>query len=134
MLFGDEHVRRYEETDGEVGHIWLKDTPVLILTTTGRKSGATRKSALIYQEYGDSYVVVASKGGADTHPDWYLNLRENPRVEVQVGAETFAAEARTADAEERAELWPRMAGVWPDYDKYQASTDREIPVVVLDRV
>ncbi|MBA0124510.1 nitroreductase family deazaflavin-dependent oxidoreductase [Haloechinothrix sp. YIM 98757] len=134
MLFGDEHVRRYEETDGEVGHIWLNDTPVLVLTTTGRKSGATRKSALIYQEYGDSYVVVASKGGADTHPDWYLNLRANPRVEVQVGAETFAAEARTAGAEERAELWPKMAAVWPDYDKYQASTDREIPVVVLDRV
>ncbi|MDV6012550.1 nitroreductase family deazaflavin-dependent oxidoreductase [Haloechinothrix sp. LS1_15] len=133
MLFGDEHVRRYEETDGEVGHVWVNDAPVLILTTTGRRSGRMRKSALIYQEDGGRYVVVASKGGADAHPDWYRNLQANPQVGVQVGAERFAARARTADPDERARLWPLMAAVWPDYDSYQAATDREIPVVVLER-
>lgn len=132
MLFGDEHVRRYEETDGEVGHDWEGGAPVLVLTTTGRKSGEPRKFALIYQRIEGSYVIVASKGGADTHPGWYLNLRENPEVGVQVGADRFTARARTADPDERTRLWPRMAAVWPSYDEYQAGTDREIPVVVLD--
>lgn len=132
MLFGDEHVRRYEETDGEVGHDWEDGAPVLVLTTTGRKTGRQRKFALIYQEIGGAYVIVASKGGADTHPGWYLNLRDQPEVGVQVGAAKFAAHARTADADEKARLWPTMAAVWPSYDDYQRQTDRDIPVVVLD--
>lgn len=132
MLFGDEHVRRYEETDGEIGHDWEGGAPVLVLTTTGRKTGQQRKFALIYQEVDGAYVIVASKGGADTHPGWYLNLRDHPEVGVQVGAATFTARARTADADERARLWPTMAAVWPSYDEYQRKTDREIPVVVLN--
>ncbi|WP_034268377.1 nitroreductase family deazaflavin-dependent oxidoreductase [Haloechinothrix halophila] len=134
MLFGDEHVRRYEETDGEEGHIWLNGVPCLVLTTTGRKTGKERKFALIYQEHDGDYVVVASKGGAENHPDWYLNLVDNPDVTVQVGADKFSAKARTASGEERAALWSKMAAVWPDYDKYQAKTEREIPVVVLEPI
>src|SRR5699024_4975752 len=130
MLFGDEHVRRYEETDGEVGHAWEGGAPTLVLTTTGRRTGEPRKFALIYQKVGGSYVIVASKGGADRHPEWYLNLRADPDVGVQVGAERFTARARTAPAAERAELWPTMVAVWPSYDEYQQATDREIPVVV----
>ena len=133
MLFGDEHVRRYEETDGEEGHDWQKGAPVLILTTKGRKTGQDRKFALIYQEHEGDYVVVASKGGADAHPGWYLNLQDNPEVKVQVKADKFTARARTADEQEKAVLWPKMAAVWPDYDDYQKKTDRPIPVVVLER-
>lgn len=134
MLFGDEHVRRYEETDGEEGHIWLNGVPCLVLTTTGRKTGKERKFALIYQEHEGDYVIVASKGGAENHPGWYLNLVDNPDVTVQVGADKFPAKARTASGEERAALWSTMAAVWPDYDKYQANTEREIPVVVLEPI
>jgi deazaflavin-dependent oxidoreductase (nitroreductase family) len=134
MLFGDEHVRRYEETDGEVGHDWEDGAPCLVLTTTGRKTGEERKFALIYQEVGGDYVIVASKGGDPKHPGWYLNLEANPEVKVQVKADKFTAKARTASGEERAKLWPVMTKVWPQYDRYQTKTDREIPVVVLERV
>lgn len=134
MLFGDEHVRRYEETDGEVGHDWEKGVPVLILTTKGRKTGRERKSPLIYQEHRGGYVVVASKGGAPTHPAWYLNLEADPEVRVQVKADKFTARARTAEGAERDELWAKMAAVWPDYNEYQKKTGRQIPVVVLERV
>src|SRR5437763_16311800 len=108
MLFGDEHIRRYEETDGEVGHDWEGGAPCLILTTKGRKTGEDRKFALIYQQHDGDYILVASKGGAPEHPGWYLNLLANPDVKVQVRADKFAAKARTADDAERAELWPVM--------------------------
>ncbi|MFC4000845.1 nitroreductase family deazaflavin-dependent oxidoreductase [Prauserella oleivorans] len=134
MLFGDEHVRRYEETDGEVGHDWQDGVPTLVLTTTGRTSGQPRKSALIYQEHDGAYVVVASKGGADDHPGWYKNLLADPNVRVQVKGDRFAAKARTADKAEKAVLWPKMVAVWPSYDDYQKKTDRDIPVVVLERL
>lgn len=134
MLFGDEHVRRYEETEGREGHIWQKNAPILILTTTGRKTGEQRKSALIYGEHEGSYVVVASKGGAPRHPAWYLNLAEDPKVTVQVLADVFTARARKAEGAERQVLWSQMAEVWPDYENYQTKTDREIPVVVLESV
>src|SRR5690606_7715691 len=98
VLFGDEHVRKYEETDGEVGHVWQDGVPTLVLTTTGRKTGQPRKFALIYQTHGDSYVVVASKGGAPDHPGWYKNLVADPHVTVQVGAKRLDALARTARA------------------------------------
>lgn len=132
MLYGNEHVQRYRETDGKEGHDW-NGTQVLILSTTGRKSGAQRDSALIYGLTGDSPVIVASKGGAPSHPDWYLNLTDNPEVEVQVQADRFPAQARTATGEERDELWAEMLTHWPQYDDYQTKTDREIPVVVLER-
>jgi proline iminopeptidase len=134
MLFGDEHVRRYEETDGAEGHDWQDGVPTLVLTTKGRKTGEDRKFALIYQEIDGNHVIVASKGGADQHPGWYLNLVANPEVKVQVKADKYTAQARTVGSEERAALWPKMAAVWPAYDEYQKKTDREIPIVVLDRV
>lgn len=134
MLFGDEHVRRYEETDGVVGHDWERGAPVLILTAVGRRTGQERKFPLIYQEHGGGYAVIASNGGADTHPGWYLNLRANPEVTVQIRADRFAARARTVDAGEKAEIWPKMAAVWPDYDAYRKKTERDIPVVLLEPV
>ena len=132
MLFGDEHVRRYVETDGEVGHDW-QGTQTLILTTTGRKSGDQRSTPLIYGQRGDDYLVVASKGGAPEPPAWYLNLEADPEVQVQVKGDRFSARARTATPDEKAELWKTMVGHWPAYDEYQQKTDREIPVVVLER-
>lgn len=134
MLFGQEHVRAYRESNGEVGHEWQDGVYTLLLTTTGRRSGEPYTTPLIYIEVDDGYAIVASKGGADDHPDWYRNLVADPTVEVQVGPEQFTATARTVDARERAQLWPRLTDVWPDYDDYVARTDREIPVVVLSPV
>jgi deazaflavin-dependent oxidoreductase (nitroreductase family) len=131
-LFGKEHVDRYRATDGAEGHDW-EGTQTLLLTTTGRRSGDQRTTPLIYAPAGDSFTVVASKGGSDEPPAWYLNLSENPEVEVQVKGDRFKARARTASAEEKPELWRRMAAEWPSYDDYQKKTDREIPVVVLER-
>jgi deazaflavin-dependent oxidoreductase (nitroreductase family) len=132
-LFGEEHVSRYRETDGEVGHIWRRGSKILLLTTTGRTSGEPRTTPLIYAEADSAYVIVASKGGAPQHPGWYRNLAKHPQVEVQVKAEVFPARARTAEGEERDRLWKLAAKQWPPYDDYQQKTDREIPVVVLER-
>jgi deazaflavin-dependent oxidoreductase (nitroreductase family) len=106
---------------------------VLILTTTGRKSGEQRSTPLIYQPVGDDYVVIASKGGAPVPPAWYLNLSEQPEVQVQVRDDRFTARARTAGDDEKPELWQKMVAAWPQYDEYQEKTDRTIPVVVLER-
>jgi deazaflavin-dependent oxidoreductase (nitroreductase family) len=127
-----EHIQRYVDTDGEEGHIW-NGVPTLLLTTRGRKSGEQRRTALIYGTDGDRYVLVASQGGAPTHPSWYLNLAADPQVDVQVKDDKFTARARTVSGEERARLWETMAAIWPDYNEYQTRTDREIPVVVLER-
>lgn len=132
MLFGQEHVDRYRETDGEEGHDW-QGTRILILTTRGRRSGTERSNALIYGRRGDDYLVVGSKGGAPTPPAWYLNLEADPEVEVQVRGDHFAARARTATPEEREALWSTMTKEWPAYDDYQRRTSREIPIVVLER-
>jgi deazaflavin-dependent oxidoreductase (nitroreductase family) len=133
-LFGAEHVRAYRETDGELGHDWQRGAPVLLLTTTGRRSGEARTTPLIYGRSGDDYLIVASRGGSPTPPGWYVNLTEQPEVEVQVLADRFKARARTATSEEKPAMWREMVGHWPDYDEYQRRTDREIPVVVLERV
>jgi deazaflavin-dependent oxidoreductase (nitroreductase family) len=132
MLFGPEHVKRYVETDGEEGHDW-QGTTVLILTTKGRKSGESRSTPLIYGRSGDDYLIVASNGGAAAHPTWYLNLDAEPAVELQVKGDRFKARARTAAEEEKPELWETMVGRWPSYADYQKKTDRQIPVVVLER-
>lgn len=131
-LVGDDHVRRYRETDGEVGYLWNGAT-CLVLTMRGRKSGATREIPLICGFEGDDCIVVASKGGAPANPSWYLNLVANPEVEVQVRADRFRAIARTAEDPERERLWDVMTAVWPNYDQYKARTTRVIPVVVLER-
>src|SRR6266516_1681675 len=132
-LFGEKHVRRYRENGGEVGHRWKRGSKILLLTTKGRKSGEPRTTPLIYEEDGDRYVIVASKGGAPAHPGWYRNLQKDPNVELQVLDEVFPARARTAEGEERERLWQLVNQQWPDYDSYQTRTDREIPVVVLER-
>jgi deazaflavin-dependent oxidoreductase (nitroreductase family) len=127
------HIRRYLDSDGAKGHEWRPGVYTLLLTTRGRRSGKLRRTALIYGRDGDRYLVVASVGGAARHPAWYLNLTDDPEVEVQVGAERFTATARTADAEEKARLWPVMTSIWPHYEGYQRKTRRDIPVVILER-
>ena len=108
--------------------------PTLLLTTTGRRSGKTGIMPLIYGEADGNYIIVASKGGAPKHPGWYLNLTANAEVEVQVLDRRFKAKARTASGEEWAALWEKMAVIYPPYNDYQAKTEREIPVVVLEPV
>ena len=132
-LYGEEHVRRYRETGGEHGHDWREGSKVLLLTTTGRRSGQPRTSPLIYGRSGDDYLVVASKGGADEPPAWYVNLQHDPDVEVQVLDDVFRARARTATEDEHLAMWAEMVAQWPDYDAYQRRTSRRIPVVVLER-
>jgi deazaflavin-dependent oxidoreductase (nitroreductase family) len=132
-LFGEKHVQRYRETGGEVGHIWKRGSKILLLTTTGRRTGKPTTTPLIYENDSDAYVIVASKGGAPAHPGWYRNLAKDPHVEVQVMDDVFRARARTATGEERQRLWELVSRQWPDYDVYRTRTDREIPVVVLER-
>ena len=132
MLYGQEHVDEYRRTDGQNGHDW-QGTTTLLLTTIGRKSGEERTTPLIYQEHDGDYLIVASKGGADTPPAWFLNLQENPTARVQIWGDRFDASVRVADDEEKPEMWRKMAATWPDYDEYQKKTDRPIPIVVLSR-
>ncbi|MDZ7826288.1 MAG: nitroreductase family deazaflavin-dependent oxidoreductase [Gammaproteobacteria bacterium] len=127
-----DHMKLYLESGGEEGHHW-RGVPTLLLETLGRKSGKKQVLPLIYGRDGDDFVIVASKGGAPEHPAWYLNLRDEPRVRLQVGTEVFDAEARTASEDEKARLWPEMVSIWPAYDDYRAATDRSIPVVILSR-
>jgi proline iminopeptidase len=134
FLFGDEHVQRYRETDGEEGHIWREGSTVLLLTTTGRKTGEEHTTPLIYALDDGNAVIVASKGGAPEHPGWYRNLTKTPEVGVQIKGDVFRARARTTEGEERERLWRRVNEVWPHYEEYQTKTDREIPVVVLERM
>ena len=125
-----EHARRYAATGGAEGHLW-NGVPTLLLTTTGRVTGALRRTALIYSRLDTSYIVVASNLGADRHPDWYRNLAHTPVASIQVGSEHLPVHARTATDDERAELWQTMTRLWPDYVVYQRKTTRTIPVVVL---
>lgn len=138
--FVTEHLQRYLDSNGEDGHDWSSaglgdhgDCPSLLLTTIGRRSGEPIITPLIYGEADGAYVVVASKGGAPTHPYWYLNLDANPEVEVQIRTERFKARARTATGEERSRLWDMMLPIYPTYTELQGKTDREIPVVVLEK-
>jgi deazaflavin-dependent oxidoreductase (nitroreductase family) len=129
-LFGDEHVRQYEATGGKTGHDW-NNTSCLVLHTIGRKSGETKKFPLIYGRDRNNYLVVASKGGAPDNPGWYKNLVAHPDVKIQVRDKVIPVRARTATAEEKKRVWPIMTAQWPDYNKYQAGTKRDIPVVLL---
>ena len=136
-----DHVRRYLKSDGVDGHLWDSTgygdhgmVPSLLLTSTGCKSGEQMMVPLIYGEADGNYVVVASSGGSDNNPAWYLNLSNNPIVNVQVLAEKFTATARTASADEREKLWRMMSQVYPTYDELQTKTERQIPVIVLTPV
>lgn len=133
-----KHLARYIATDGADGYLWDASlgggrgmVPTLLLTTVGRKSGRELTMPLIFGLQGPNYVVVASKGGAPAHPAWYLNLESNPSVRVQVKAEKFAARAHTANATQRAQLWPKMVQIYAPYELYQTKTERQIPVVIL---
>lgn len=134
------HVALYK-SDPEKAHHWDSSElggpgilPTLLLTATGRKSGEPRLTPLIYGEHGDSFVIVASKGGMPTHPVWYLNLEANLECEIQVGARHFKVKARVVEGDERETIWNHMIVVYPPYIEYQKNTDRKIPVVVLDPI
>lgn len=131
-LFGDEHVRAYQETNGERGFRWRNGTTILLLTTTGRKSGQERTTPLIFREVDGTPVIVASKGGAPEHPGWFVNIEADPDVTVQIRDEVRPVRARVAGPGERPRLWDAMVEVWPDYEDYQERTDREIPLVLLE--
>ncbi len=109
----------------------LGKAPVLLLTTTGRKSGRRRTTPLVYLPDGDNMVIIASNGGSDRHPGWWLNLRADPEAEVQVGRDVKAVVAEKAVGEERNRLWGEVVEMYHGYDEYQRGTKREIPVVVL---
>jgi deazaflavin-dependent oxidoreductase (nitroreductase family) len=131
----NNHIRDYVESDGRKGHDW-RGYPTLLLTTLGRKSGLWRRTALIYGTDDQDYIVIASNGGSAANPLWYLNLAEEPQVEVQVGPEIFAARAVEATGDEKERLWRVMAGIFPTYDKYRvtaAKRGRDIPLIVLKR-
>ncbi len=132
-----EHIRTYVESNGQEGHIW-RGVPTLLLTTTGRKSGELRRTALIYGRDADDYVIVASKGGAPSNPLWFENLAANPKVTLQVGAEVFTCTASTyaehgTAGEHRQKIWDSLVAIWPDFANYQVKTDRRIPLVRLAR-
>jgi deazaflavin-dependent oxidoreductase (nitroreductase family) len=131
---GRIHNAIYRLTGGKVAGKF-RNAPVLLLTTTGRKSGQPRTNPLLYTDAGaNAYMVIASKGGADEHPFWYLNLKANPLAEVTIGRETKHVRARDAEGEERERLWRALADLNPGYDGYAKKTSRRIPVVVLEPV
>jgi deazaflavin-dependent oxidoreductase (nitroreductase family) len=128
-----DHIKRYVATNGEDGHDW-NGTQILLLTTTGRQSGKLRRSALIYGQDGDDFIIVASRGGHPHHPSWYLNLDAHNTVTVQVKADVFSATASTIeDSSDYERLWNVMLTHWPAYAEYQQKTDRKIPLVRLRR-
>ena len=134
MVFQHEHVDRYEQTAGADGHELQPDLCTLIMTTVGRKTGRDRKVATIYRRVGDNYVVVASRGGAPTHPNWYLNLLAHPEITIQVGAVRIPVRARTAEGAERKWLWPLMVETFPTFDDDQANSTRILPIVILEPI
>ena len=129
-----DQVELYERTGGREGNTLLdRGLPVVIFSTRGAKSGKVRKQPLMRVEHDGAYAVVASLGGAPTHPVWYHNAVAHPRVELQDGPQRWDAVAREVTGEEKARWWERAVAVWPDYAEYQTKTDRQIPVVVLER-
>jgi deazaflavin-dependent oxidoreductase (nitroreductase family) len=130
-LVSSLHVALYRASGGRIGGRLRGNLPVLLLTTTGRKSGKRRTTPLLCVEDDGKYVIIASVGGAPKHPAWYLNLQGDPHATIQIGTQRIAVRAQTATPEERARLWRAAADMYPGYDRYQAKTTREIPVVVL---
>ena len=129
--FMKDHIKRYLASNGEDGHL-MNGFPCLVLTTTGKKSGEKRQAAVIYGKHNNSYVIVASKGGSDTPPAWFVNLQANKAAHIQVKEKKLDVQMRVADGAERKQLWDMMAKIFPDYLEYQKKTARQIAVVVLD--
>ena len=125
------HVVLYRSSGGRIGGRFRKTAPILLLTTTGRKSGKERTTPLLYVEDAGRYVVVGSVGGAPKHPAWYLNVRDNAEATIQLGSRKVAVTAEAATPEERGRLWMLATQMYPQYGDYQAKTSREIPVVIL---
>jgi F420H(2)-dependent quinone reductase len=126
-----DQAERFEATGGAEANT-LRGRPIIVLTSVGARSGKLRKTALMRVEHDGAYAVVASKGGAPSHPTWYWNLVRNPHVELQDGAVKRDYDARLVTGDERAAWWDRAVEAWPDYARYQTRTDREIPVFVLE--
>lgn len=131
--FAAEHTRRYIATDG-ADDGWEGPRPILILYTTGRRSGALRRNPLLYFDHQGTRYVVGSVGGGPKHPEWYLNLTADPTVHVRVMDEVYRATARTISPEERAVVWPELVANYPVFGEYEAKTDRQIPLVELTPV
>jgi F420H(2)-dependent quinone reductase len=129
--FVRDQVETYERTDGAEANT-LRGRPVIILTTRGARSGKVRKTPLMRVEHDGRYAVVASKGGAPSHPVWFHNVAADPHVQLQDGARKWDMTAREATGEEKAQWWERAVAAWPDYAEYQKKTDREIPLFVLE--
>jgi len=125
------HCTLYRLTDGRIGGRFIAGSPILLLTTSGRRTGKRRTRPLAYVRDGDRFVLCASNGGSPHHPGWYHNLRAAGQAEVQVGAEHFAVSARTADPTERSRLFPRFVQMYKGYAGYEHKTSRQIPLVVL---
>jgi deazaflavin-dependent oxidoreductase (nitroreductase family) len=121
----------YQRSNGKFGGTFQK-SPVALLTTTGRKTGQPRVSPLLYLRERDRVILGASRAGSDKHPLWYLNLKANPDVSVQIKDEVLRLRARDATAEEREEYWPKMVAMYPTFEDYQSWTDRVIPIVVCE--
>lgn len=126
-------VNEYRENGGKVSGTFA-DVPLLLLITIGAKSGKPRISPLIYTTHGDHLAIIASKGGAPTHPDWYHNLIATPVATVELGTKTFQVRAKVANPADRDRLYAKMVEQWPDFAEYEKRTTRKIPVIVLERV
>ena len=122
----------YKRSGGKVAGSFLQGAPVALLTTTGRKTGEPRVSPLLFLREGDRVVLVASQGGAAKHPMWYLNLKADPKITVQIKDEVLYLTARDATEQERAEYWPKLVEMYSSFDDYQSWTDRVIPIVICD--
>ena len=131
--FNEGVIAEFRANEGKVGGPFT-GAPMMILTTTGAKSGQPRTMPLVYTTDGDRYVIIASKGGAPTNPDWFRNLVANPEVTVEVGTEKFQAKATVAEEPERTRLYDAQATLMPGFAEYQQKTTRQIPVVVLERL
>lgn len=134
------NTRIFRITGGRLGKKWRvgagfrNPVPVCLVTTIGRKSGQPRTVPLCYLQDGNDIVLVASQGGLPTNPQWYYNIKANPDVQVEIGKQAVAYKARVARPEERGQLWPKLVGMYADYDSYQSWTEREIPVVICEPV
>jgi deazaflavin-dependent oxidoreductase (nitroreductase family) len=131
--FNQSLIEEFRANDGKVTGVFA-GRPLLLLTTTGAKSGRPRVSPLVYTTDGDRIVTIASKGGAPTNPDWYHNLVANPTVTVELPGETFQARATVIEGAERERLYDAQAALMPGFAEYQQKTTRQIPVVVLERI
>jgi deazaflavin-dependent oxidoreductase (nitroreductase family) len=130
--FNHNIIEEFRAKNGKVTGVFER-APLLLLTTTGARTGQQHTTPVVYTRDGDNVVVIASKGGAPTHPHWYLNLVANPDLTVELPGETYRARARVAQGDERERLFRAQADAMPNFDEYQRKTDREIPVVVLER-